>query len=286
MIFYKNYKLLKNLKLNSLYNEKLSDLNFLVIEKKLTTSYGLTNVVIAGKDSKPPLIILHGINSAAPFALSKISFLEDKYQIFAVDLLGQPNKSDFKRLNKDNNAYSSWLLEVIAELKLQNNITLVGISFGAFPILKSVLIDATKIKKVILISPAGLIIGNIFSTFTKFLWPYSKFRRMKNRKFLIQCISNLYDEYDELTVNYLEEVFLNFKMDFSATRNFSASDLSKIEVPINIIAGKKDYLVPSDGVIRKYNQKSDIFDKIIVLENSKHIPSNKVLEEAFQQIIF
>jgi pimeloyl-ACP methyl ester carboxylesterase len=277
---------LENLKLNSLYNEKISALDFIVIEKRLRTSYGLTNVVITDKENKPPLIILHGTNSAAPFALSKISFLENQYQIFAIDLLGQPNKSDFRRLHKDNNAYGSWLLEIMAQLKLQNNITLVGISFGAFPILKSVLIDATKIKEVILISPAGLVIGNIFSTFTKFLWPYSKFRRMKNRKFLIQCISNLYDEYDELTVNYLTEVFLNFKMDFSSTRNFSASDLSKIKIPINIIASKKDYLVPSDGIIRKHKKKNDIFNKIIVLENSKHIPSNQALEEAFQQIIF
>ena len=112
-IFYKNYKLLENLKLNSLYNEKISALNFLVFERKIPTSYGFTNVVIAGKDNKPPLIVLHGINSAAPFALSKISFLEDKYQIFAIDLLGQPNKSDFVRLNKKDTAYGKWFLEII-----------------------------------------------------------------------------------------------------------------------------------------------------------------------------
>lgn len=276
---------MENLKLNSLYNQKISALNFLVIEKKVPTSYGLTNVIIAGKDNKPPLIMLHGTNSAAPFSLSKISFLEDKYQIFAIDLLGQPNKSDFIRLNKDNNAYGSWLLEVINQLKIQNNITLVGISFGAYPILKSALIDATKTKEIILISPAGLVIGNIISAFTKFLWPYSKFRRSKDRSSLIKCIFNLYDEYDELTINYLEEVFLNFKMDFSTTRNFSASELSKINIPISIIASKNDYLVPSDRLIRKHEKNTGIFDKVIVLENSKHIPSNTILEEAFLQII-
>lgn len=275
---------MKNLKLNSLYNEKLSNLNFLVVEKKISTSYGLTNVIMAGKNNKPPLIVLHGLNSAAPFALSKVSFLANKYQIFAIDLLGQPNKSDFVRLSKDDNSYGSWLLEVITQLRLQNNITLVGISFGAYPILKSVLIDASKIKEIILISPAGLVIGNVISTFTKFLWPYSKFRRSKNNDSLIKCISNLYDEYDELTITYLKEVFLNFKMDFSSTKNFSTSHLSKINIPISIIAGKKDYLVPSDILIRKFKANTDIFDKIITLENSKHIPSNTILEEAFQQL--
>ena len=101
---------MKNIKLNSLYNEQISALNFPVIHKKVETIYGFTNVLISNGANKPALIILHGTNSAAPFALSKVSFLEKNFQVFAIDIPGEPNKSKPVRLKKENDSYGKWLL--------------------------------------------------------------------------------------------------------------------------------------------------------------------------------
>mgnify|MGYP000436356608 CR=1 FL=1 len=61
---------------------------------------------------KPALFLVHGLNSCAPFAFDTVSFLIEKYQILAIDILGEPNKSDFVRLNKKNASYGKWLLEI------------------------------------------------------------------------------------------------------------------------------------------------------------------------------
>ena len=275
---------MENLKLNSLYNEKISALNFLVFERKIPTSYGFTNVVIAGKDNKPPLIVLHGINSAAPFALSKISFLEDKYQIFAIDLLGQPNKSDFVRLNKKDTAYGKWFLEIINHFKV-DNVTLCGISFGGFPILKSLLIDDKKVKEVFLISPAGIINGNLINTIFKFILPMKKFQKTKKEVYLLKCISNISDELNEIDIKYLKEVFLNFTIDFSVTPNFKASELSKIKTPISIISSKNDFFVPAKKLKKRCKKYISNLKGFIVLENSKHIPSKEKLNFIFKKLI-
>ena len=111
-----------------LYQQKLKTLGFSYKKEIIKTSFGKTNMIIFNNINKPPLFLVHGLNSAAPFAFDTISFLAEKYQIFAIDILGQPNKSDFVRFNKKDDSYGRWLLEITTNLKI-DNITFCGISF-------------------------------------------------------------------------------------------------------------------------------------------------------------
>ncbi|TXD53387.1 MULTISPECIES: alpha/beta hydrolase [unclassified Polaribacter] len=209
-------------------------------------------------------------------------FLLEKYQIFAVDILGQPNKSDFIRLHKKDTSYGEWLLEIIAYFKI-DAITLYGISFGAFPILKSILIDETKVKEVFLISPAGFINGSLLKTVNLFFIPMLKFKRTKKEIYLQKCYATIYDEFDELNSKFLKEVFLNFKMDFSLTPNFKAEELSTLKVPITIIASENDFFVPAKKLKKKCEKHSSSLKNFIVLKSSKHVPSKRVLEQLFKK---
>lgn len=53
----------------SLYNEELNDLDIEYKYLKVNSSYGFTNIIITGKPSNPPLIILHESNACAPISL-------------------------------------------------------------------------------------------------------------------------------------------------------------------------------------------------------------------------
>lgn len=260
------------------YKEKLNSISIGFSEQTVASSFGKTNVIITTNNQKPALFLLHGLNAAAPFALDTVLFLLEKYQIFAIDVLGQPNKSDFVRLNKKDDSYGKWLLEIVDYFKL-DNYSLFGISFGAFPILKSLLIDEKKVKDVFLTSPAGIINGNILKTIFRFLLPMRKFQKTKNEIYLKKCLENLYDEFDEFIINYQKEIFLNFKMDFSVTPNFKTSELSKIKTPVSIIASKNDFFVPALKLKKKCEKSFLNLTNFVVLENSKHIPAKKILKE-------
>lgn len=264
----------------TIYTQQLNFLNTVFKEQKIETTFGKTNILIFGDAKKPALFLLHGLNSAAPFALDSVSFLTEKYQVFAIDVLGEPNKSDFVRLNKKNHDYGKWLLEIINYFKV-DTYTLCGISFGAFPILKSLLIDEKRAKEVFLISPAGIVNGNVFKTITRFLIPLKKFQKTKNKDYLIKCLSNLYDEYDDFQIRYLSEVFLNFKMNFSITPNFKTSELSSIKTPVTIIASKNDFFVPGEKLKGKSEKSFTNLRKFFVLEQSKHIPKKSILKSYF-----
>ncbi|WP_405563536.1 alpha/beta hydrolase [Polaribacter sp. Asnod6-C07] len=266
-----------------IYQQKLSVFEIPYKEKIIETSFGKTNVIITNGIKKPPLVVLHGLNSAAPFVLDTTLFLSEKYQIFAIDIIGQPNKSDFVRLNKKNDSYGKWLLEIIDDLQIEN-ITFCGISFGAFPVLKSLIIDDKKIKEVFLISPAAIIHGNLWQTVFKFLIPLKKFQKTQNDLYLKNCLSSIYDELDKLTLDYQKEVFTNFKMDFSLTPNFKKSALKKIKTPVNIIASKNDFFVPAKKLKNKCGNLLNL-KKFISLEDSKHIASKTVLKDVFIKLI-
>lgn len=272
-----------NHNISKFYQQKLYDLNFFHKEKTVATTYGKTNVIIAGNAQKPKLFLVHGLNATAPFALDTVSFLLEKYQIVAIDVLGEPNKSDFVRLNKKDASYGLWLLEVIEYFKF-DTYSLCGISFGSFPILKSLLINEKKVTEVFLISPAGIINGSLWQTIVKFLIPMKKFQKTKKEAYLEKCLHGFLDNFDDILKNHYKEVFLNFKMDFSVTPNFKTSELSKIKTPITIIASKKDFFVPAKKLKRKCEKSMLSLKNLIVLENSKHIPSKKVLAQTFKNI--
>lgn len=272
-----------NSKIKALYSEKIKALGVDYEEIMVSSIYGKTNVVIFGDEKKPPLLLVHGLNSAAPFAFDTISFLLKKYQIFAIDVLGEPNKSDFVRLNKKDDSYGEWLLDIINHFKV-DNVTLCGISFGGFPILKSLLIDDKKVNEVFLISPAGIINGNLLKTIFKFLIPMKKFQKTKKDNYLLKCLSSIYDEFDDLNRLFLKEVFLNFKIDFSLTPNFKASELSKIKTPISIISSKNDFFIPAKKLKKRCEKYISNLKDFIVLENSKHIPSKKTLKDVFSNL--
>lgn len=267
----------------NVYQKKLQAIPEQFSEQLVATTYGKTNVIIWGDAQKPKLFLVHGLNSAAPFALDTVASLLEKYQIVAIDVLGQPNKSDFVRLNKKDASYGLWLLEVMQYFKF-DTYSLCGISFGSFPILKSLLIDEKKVTEVFLISPSGIINGSLWQTIVKFLIPMKKFQKGKKVMYLQKCFSNLYDDFDALNSQFLKEVFLNFKMDFSRTPNVKISELSKIKKPITIIASKNDFFVPALKLKNRCEKRISSLKKFIVLENSKHIPSKKVLIQTFKNI--
>lgn len=267
-----------------IYHQKLNLLPVDSVAKKtIITSFGKTNVLIFGDATKPALFLVHGLNSSAPFAFDMVSFLLEEYQIFAIDVLGQPSKSDFVRLNKKDDSYGKWLLEIRSSFKI-DKITFCGISFGAFPIIKSLLIDDKNVIEVFLISPAGIINGNILKTIFRFLLPMRKFQKTKNEIYLKKCLENLYDEFDEFIINYQKEIFLNFKMDFSVTPNFKTSELSKIKTPVSIIASKNDFFAPALKLKKKCEKTLINLNKFVVLKNSKHIPSQKALDVVFKNL--
>ena len=256
----------------NLYDQKLSALQIQYTYKVVETSFGKTNIIITGKDTNPPILVIHGSNGCAPVALETYVHLNKKFQVFAIDVLAQPNKSANNRLSMKDNSYGTWINEVITTLEVQD-VTMAGFSFGGLVILKTLLTNEKNIKQVFLSAPAYVVNGNPLRALFKIFIPMKRFMKTKKQKYIEKFLFEVFTERDEFAMQYLSKVFSHFKMDFTPVPVISKKEAKAIHTPITIIAAKHDIIFPGVKMIKRAVQIFPSLKKTILLPDSKHVQS-------------
>tara|TARA_R110002074_G_scaffold161480_11_gene319548 strand:- start:16970 stop:17833 length:864 start_codon:yes stop_codon:yes gene_type:complete len=257
----------------NLYNQKLEELNINYQFKEVKSSFGKTNLIITGDALKPPILLVHGSNGCAPIALETYAGLEVHFQVFAVDVLAQPNKSAETRLSMKNDDYGKWLHEVIDHLKLKE-VTLAGFSFGGLIILKALEFKDANIKEVFLTAPAYLVNGNPLKALFKVFIPMKRYKKTKKIKYIARFMNELFTEKDAFAKEFLSKVFLYFKMDFSPVPVIKTQAAKSIKTAITLIAAKKDLMFPGEKMIKRANNIFPSLKKTLLLEQSKHVQNS------------
>tara|TARA_R110002072_G_scaffold291396_5_gene459568 strand:+ start:260 stop:1120 length:861 start_codon:yes stop_codon:yes gene_type:complete len=258
----------------NLYNQKLEDLNINYEYQEVETSFGKTNLIITGDSSKPPILIVHGSNGCAPIALETYAGLESHFQIFAIDVLAQPNKSAETRLSMKNDDYGKWLHEVINNLELKN-VTLAGFSFGGLVILKALEFKNINIKEVFLTAPAYIVNGNPLRALFKVFVPMKFYIKTKKVKYVERFLNELFTEKDVFALEFLSNIFLHFKMDFTPVPIINRREANLIKTPMTLIAAKNDLMFPGKKMIKRANKIFPSLKNTIFLDQSKHV-QNKI----------
>ncbi|WP_298287423.1 alpha/beta fold hydrolase [uncultured Lutibacter sp.] len=259
-------------KILHLYNQKLKELSVNYSEKLLDTKFGKTNVIIVGDTNLPPLILIHGTGGCAPQILESFLNLSSKYCVFAVDVLAQPNKSAENRLDMKSLDYGKWLIEIIIKLRLKE-VTLVGFSFGGFISLKALEFNETPIRQAFLIAPVYIVNGNPLVGLFKMFLPLKKFIKTNNQKYMKKVMNVLFSEYDDFALNFMSTTFQYCNMDFSPLPVITKDSAKNIKKPISIFAAEKDILFPGKKMMKRAKQLFPSLEKVILLEDSKHVPN-------------
>ncbi|MDF1695778.1 MAG: alpha/beta hydrolase [Saprospiraceae bacterium] len=276
--FYKELQGKKQVQI--LYQSKLDGLTFSYEFVNVETSFGDTNVIVAGNDENPPLVLLHRANECAPIALDALKELVKDFKVYAVDVIGQPNLSAEIRPWMHNDAYGKWMFEILSRLTIQKAI-LVGISFGALITWKTLLFDERRIKSAFFITPAGIIDSYPISTLWKIFLPLKLFQWLKRPRYIRCLLKELKTEMDEFDFDFFSTVFLNFELDVSPIPSINMVEAQKIKTPIFLIAAEKDVFYPASKLVQKTTEIFPSSKKSMVLEQSKHIPN----EEDNQRIV-
>jgi len=124
------------------------------ISHMIPTRYGDTHVMEWGDPNGPPMILLHGhaTNSSMwqPYATSL-----PQYRAIAIDILGQPGKTDGYVPRTDSTEYMNWLDDVWDTLGLQQA-TFLGMSFGGYLAIRYAIRRPERVNALIALAPAGL----------------------------------------------------------------------------------------------------------------------------------
>lgn len=123
-------------------------------ELKVATSFGVTHINVAGSPELPPLILIHGAQISSPVWYPNIEPLSRYFRIYALDVIDQMGRSEPIRKLKTPKDCSTWLTEVLDNLKLER-VTIVGHSQGGWQALNMAIAAPRRIQQLLLLSPSG-----------------------------------------------------------------------------------------------------------------------------------
>jgi pimeloyl-ACP methyl ester carboxylesterase len=254
-------------KILSEYDLLIQSIGILYEEKYFNTCLGKTHVIISGQIEKPPIVLIHAFYATAASWYQNLKELSEKFRVYTVDIIGDPNKSEPTKLIRNVNDFIGWFNDLMRELKLESAY-FIGNSVGAFHVANFALHSPEKVKRMILIGPAATfrqIMPFYLNTFPGGMTGWS---------FLVRHAVIWIENGVPFESRFHKLFYLTLKYGKSANqvfpRVFKDDELCQIETPTLLIYGDKEVIYNVNKSIeraKKYLRNI----KIDIIPNANHI---------------
>jgi pimeloyl-ACP methyl ester carboxylesterase len=131
-------------------------------EQFVPTRFGDTHVIVSGQTDAPPLVLFHPAGCGSVIWHRNVKALSTRFKIFAVDTVGELNRSTVNRPIGTRDDLLDWVGELFGGLRIRKA-DIVGNSFGGYISALAAAYLPGLVKRAVLISPAA--------TFTQ-MWPW------------------------------------------------------------------------------------------------------------------
>ena len=125
-------------------------------ELQVITSFGDTHVIVSGPEDGHPVVLLHALLASAVSWIHNVEALSLKYRVYAVDVIGEGNKSCPVKPIQSLDDFLQWFTELIGQLQL-DDLSLVGNSYGGFTAAYFAMKLPERVRKLVLVAPAATI---------------------------------------------------------------------------------------------------------------------------------
>lgn len=212
----------------------------------LDTRYGSTFIIATGEKDAPPLILLHGSAMNSIMWLKDVQEYSRSYRVYAVDLPGEPGRSDEKQLPLETPAYAEWLDDVFGALGLEKA-SLIGISLGAWLAVKFSVSYPNKVDKLVLLCPAG--IGPQKTSFAFKALAYMLLGEKGMDRLYAKVNGN--KSIPEVMLKYQKLIGKSFNYRRETIPLFSDSELKRLSMPTILFVGGKDVMFHSEKTAKR-----------------------------------
>jgi len=121
----------------------------------INTRFGRTHLLATGRKDAPPLFLISGVAGCAPLWRRQLESLSADFRVYAMDIPGQPGRSDPNPPSFLNEDYSNWLLDVLDDLGIERA-HFAGISAGAWIAMRFASLHPQRTRKVVMLGPTGI----------------------------------------------------------------------------------------------------------------------------------
>jgi pimeloyl-ACP methyl ester carboxylesterase len=125
-------------------------------ELTISTSFGETHVIASGPEDAQPVVLLHALLASAMSWYRNVEALSQSYRVYAIDVIGEGNKSRPVKPITSLDDFLYWFTEVIDGLGI-DTLYLVGNSYGGFTGAYYAMKLPERIRKLVLIGPTATI---------------------------------------------------------------------------------------------------------------------------------
>lgn len=137
------------------YEETLAKIEVPVASQFVETRFGRTHMLVAGPADAEPVLLVPGVAGCAPLWRRQLPALSRRFRVYALDIPGQPGRSDPNPPSFLNDDYALWLLDVLDGLGAERA-HVAGVSVGAWVALRLALLAPQRVLSVAMLGPTGL----------------------------------------------------------------------------------------------------------------------------------
>lgn len=229
-------------------------------ELLVQTSFGKTFIRISGPDNAPPLVLVPGGGSNSLIWHANIKALSQNYRTYALDNIYDYGKSVYTREIRSGKDYADWLNELFDTLRFDNNVRIIGYSYGGWVTSQYALYHPERLNHVVLIAPAFTIFplskGYILRMLTTLIpiryfkekimyWVWSDLAQMgDNGK---QLVEDRIDYYDIALKSF------KFKQPVNPTV-LTDLELQKLGMPVLFLIGEHETMYNASDAIDRLNK--------------------------------
>ncbi|RKE82475.1 alpha/beta fold hydrolase [Chryseobacterium sp. AG363] len=225
------------------YDGALANFKGNIRQQAVPTSFGETHVISYGNEDHPKLILLHGANSNAASWMKDLALYSKEYKVYAIDIIGEPGKSEQNRLPYKGNYYSDWLFEVFQQLKI-TKFSLVGLSQGGWLAIKFAARYPEKISQLVLLSPGGIV-----KTQRSFVFKAIFFSLLGNAgKRKINKLITGSQKIDQSVLDFMSLMQSSVNARIDKEYIFSDEELKNMTMPVFFIGGAGDVVRDSQQI--------------------------------------
>ena len=243
----------------------------------IDTSFGKTYIRISGPVGAPSLTLLPSANASSLIWQLNIESLSKDFRVYAIDNIYDVGRSIYTRILRRPEDFTLWLDEVFTGLGLEDNINLVGYSYGGW-ILSQYLVNHTeRIRKAVLLAPAA----TILPLSGEWAWrgilsaiPCRYFMKRFMVDWLFEDLVKREDEDSRRILNTLiDDAMLGlkcFKMKMLvAPTVLTDEELEGIGVPTLIIVGEHEKIYSPMDAVKRLNSIAPQL-KTVIIPNAGH----------------
>jgi len=257
-------------RLETWYQRFLDRVDDPVASRTVSTPHGPSHVLIAGAPSKPPLIALHAMMTSSAHLLSEMGPLLDRFRVIAPDLPGQSVRGLPMHLPYDDRAHTDWLRAVLDALDVREAI-LFGVSLGGFVARQFATAHPERVRRLILLVPAGIVQGSVLKGLLKMAVPMILYKINPTTKRLRTLVDPLLTTWDDGWAHYLGDAFNDFALRRDIPPVASDADLNALSMPCLIIAAEHDISFPGGPLIERAESHIPNVETELI-RDSRHSP--------------